>query len=235
MATVGLIGGIAPESTIDYYRRIVAGYREHRPTGDPAIVINSISLGRLLRLAGANELDELTSYLLAELARLERAGADFGLLASNTPHIVFDRVSRDSPIPLISIVEATAAAAGAQGYATVGLLGTRFTMEGGFYPPVFARRGMTVVLPTAAERDYVHGKYMGELVQGSFLPATRAGFVTVTQALRERERVDAVVLGGTELPLLLREASDLPCPMLDTTAIHVASAVRRLLELEGAA
>jgi aspartate racemase len=108
-------------------------------------------------------------------------------------------------------------------------------MEGGFYSSVFASSGIKVVLPTAAERDYVHEKYMGELVQAQFRSDTRAGFVALIEALRARDAVDAIVLGGTELPLLLREVPDLPCPLLDTTAIHVASAVGRLLALEGAA
>ncbi len=236
MPVVGLIGGIAPESTVDYYRRIVAQYRQRRGNGDyPHIVINSINLSTLLQFVTTNQLEHLTSYLVGELARLARAGADFGLLASNTPHVVFDRLSPQSPIPLISIVEATAAAARAKGFRLVGLFGTRFTMEGGFYPSVFARSVIKVVLPSHEERAYIHEKYMGELVQAQFRPETRAGFVSVIETLRAREAVDAIVLGGTELPLLLREAPDLPCPLLDTTAIHVDSAVSRLLAIEGAA
>ncbi len=110
MPVVGLIGGIAPESTVDYYRRIVAQYCERRGNGEyPRIVVNSINLNTLLEFVSTERLEELTTYLLGELARLARARADFGLLASNTPHIVFDRLSPQSPIPLLSIVEATAA------------------------------------------------------------------------------------------------------------------------------
>ena len=235
MSTVGLIGGIAPESTIDYYRRIVALYRERRGIGEyPCIVINSINLNTMLGYVSAHQLAELATYLVGELGRLARAGADFGLLASNTPHIVYDDVSQKSPIPLISIVEATGVAAMAQGFSSVGLLGTRFTMEGGFYSSVLARFGVSVVTPTAAERDYVHNAYMGELVRAQFRPETRARFVSLMKTMRARDQIDAVVLGGTELPLLLRDAPDLPCPMLDTTAIHVEAAVNRLLALEGA-
>ncbi|MBI3779596.1 MAG: amino acid racemase [candidate division NC10 bacterium] len=236
MPTVGLIGGIAPESTIDYYRRIVALYRERRGNGDyPTIIINSINLNTMLRYVTAHQLRELTAYLLNEVARLGRAGADYGLLASNTPHIVFDDLSRQSPIPLISIVEATGAEASAQGFRTVGLLGTRFTMEGGFYSSVLARSGIEVVTPASAEREYVHDTYMGELVRAQFRPEMRARFTSLIQAMRARDAIDAVILGGTELPLLLRDAPDLPCPVLDTTAIHVQAVVDRLLELEGAA
>jgi aspartate racemase len=236
MPTVGLIGGIAPESTIDYYRRIVALYRERRGTDDyPTIIINSINLTTMLRYISTHQLHELTVYLLNEVTRLARAGADIGLLASNTPHIVFDDLSRRAPIPLISIVEATGAAASAQGFRIVGLLGTRFTMEGGFYTSVLARSGIEVVTPTTAEQEYVHDTYMGELVRAQFRAETRAQFSALIGAMRARDAIDAVILGGTELPLLLREATDLACPLLDTTAIHVQAVVGRLLELEGAA
>src|SRR5579863_4257894 len=110
--TIGIIGGIGPESTIEYYRLILAGYRERRPDGGyPAILINSIDLKRVLGLIAANELGELTEYLVREIARLARARVDFALLASNTPHIVFDEVHARVGIPLISIVEAACEAA----------------------------------------------------------------------------------------------------------------------------
>jgi aspartate racemase len=108
-------------------------------------------------------------------------------------------------------------------------------MEAGFYSPVFARLGIQVVLPNAEERAYIHEKYMGELIQAQFRPETRGGVLAVINAIRAREPIDAVVLGGTELTLLLREAPELPCPMIDTMAAHVNSVVARLLELEGAA
>ncbi len=236
MPTVGIIGGIAPESTIDYYRRIIAQYRERCGNGAyPTIVINSINLTTMLRYVSGHQLGDLTAYLLREVTKLERAGADYAVLASNTPHIVFDDLSHLSPIPLISIVETTAAAAVARGYRKVGLLGTRFTMEGGFYPAVLARSGIEVITPASAEREYVHEKYMGELVRAEFRPETRAGFASLIDLIRARDAIDAVILGGTELPLLLRDALDLACPVLDTTAIHVHAVVDRLLELEGAA
>jgi aspartate racemase len=108
MKTVGIIGGIGPESTIEYYRGIIAGYRA-RLTDDsyPSIIINSVDLTRLIAWMNRDELDQAAEYLCHEIERLARAGADFGLLASNTPHIVFDQIRARSPIPLISIVEAT--------------------------------------------------------------------------------------------------------------------------------
>jgi len=230
MKTVGIVGGIGPESTIDYYRQIVAAYREQRPDGSyPAIIINSIDLNKIRDLVTANALADLTEYLVAEVQRLARAGADFGLLAANTPHIVFDDIHQQSPIPLVSIVEATCDAAKALGLKRLGLLGTRFTMQGRFFPNVFARAGMTLAVPTADEQDYVHDKYMGELVNGIFLPATREGLLEIIGRLRQREQIDGVILGGTELPLLLRDAGSQDIPFLDTTQIHVKAAVAEML------
>jgi len=141
--TVGVIGGIGPESTIEYYRLLIKEYRARVPdAGYPPVIINSIDLTKVLRLVGAGELEALTHYLAIEVARLARAGADFAVLSSNTPHIVFEPLRRRSPIPLISIVEATREVAYALGLRRVGLFGTRFTMQEPFYPSAFAERGI---------------------------------------------------------------------------------------------
>ena len=151
MKTLGIVGGIAPGSTVDYYRLLISSYREQRRDGTyPSILINSVDLTRMLDLVSGNRLAELTEWLVREVERLARAGADFGLLASNTPHIVFEELSRATPIPLLSIVEAAREATHDLALKTVGLLGTRFTMQGRFYPEVFAKRGIAVRRPGRA-------------------------------------------------------------------------------------
>jgi|SRR5450432_136481 aspartate racemase len=230
MKTVGIIGGIAPESTVAYYRLIVAAYREQKPDGSyPSIVINSIDMTKMLDFVGANELEKLIEYLLDEVRKLARAGADFGLLASNTPHIVFEEVRRRSPIPLISIVEVTCQAAKDLGLQKLGLFGTRFTMGGHFYPDVFSRAGITLVAPDENDQTYIHDKYMGELVKAIFLPKTRDGLLAIIDRLKERDNIQGLVLGGTELPLILRESTASGIPVLDTTQIHVRAVVAELL------
>src|SRR3972149_593627 len=201
MKTLGIIGGIAPESTIEYYRLIIASYRERRGDGSyPSILINSIDLKRMLGLVGAQDLVGLTDYLVGEVVKLARAGADVGLLASNTPHLVFEDIQRCSPIPLISIVEAACAAAQALGLKKVGLLGTRFTMQGRFYPEVFSRQGITLVVPDKEDQDYVHDRYMRELVEGVFRTETRERVLAIVDRMRVREGIQGGILGGTELP-----------------------------------
>ena len=228
--TVGIVGGIGPESTIEYYRLILAGYRERKPDGSyPAILIDSIDLQKMLGLIAANELAGVTEYLVGEVERLARAGADFGLLAANTPHIVFDEIQRRSPIPLISIVEATCRAAKDLGLKRLGLFGTRFTMQGRFYPDVFSREGIAVAVPEPEEQTYIHDKYLGELVHAVIRPETREGLLGIVDRLQERQGIDGLILGGTELPLILRDVKYREIPFLDTTKIHVECVVRELV------
>src|SRR5918911_4888065 len=122
MRTVGIIGGLGPESTVDYYRRIIAAYREQKQDGSyPSIIINSVDLKKMLDFAAANEWAAATEYLVAEVQKLARAGADFGVLSANTPHIVFDEICSQSPIRLLSIVQATCDTAKSLGLKRVGL------------------------------------------------------------------------------------------------------------------
>jgi aspartate racemase len=229
MKRLGIIGGIAPESTIEYYRLIVAGYRARATDGSyPPLVINSVDMNRMRGFIEAGELGPLADFLLGELQRLADAGADFALLASNTPHLIFDELARRSPLPLLSIIGAALDAAAALGLKKVGLLGTRFTMQGGVYKRVFARGGVEVVTPDEADQNYVHEKYMGELIEGVFLDETRERLLAVVDRLKEREGVEGVVLGGTELPLILRDPAGRGIPFLDTTRIHAERAVAEM-------
>jgi aspartate racemase len=227
--TLGLIGGIGPASTIDYYRLLVEQYRQQKQDGSyPSILINSIDLTRMLELVAGNRLPELTAYLLGEIERLARAGADVALVTSNTPHIVFDALSRGASIPLLSIVEAARDAAQDLGLERVGLLGTAFTMQGRFYQQVFAKAGITLLLPSADDQTYVHEKYMQELIPGNFRAETRERLLSIIGRLQQ-DGAEGVLLAGTELTLLLREVSDPGVPLLDTTLIHVSRAVKEML------
>jgi aspartate racemase len=230
MKTVGIVGGIAPDSTIEYYRQIIAAYRAQSIGQDyPSIIINSINLRRMIDLITANELAAVTEYVRDAIEKLARAGADFALLASNTPHLVFDDLRARSPLPLISIVETACAEAEALGMKRVGLFGTRFTMRANFYPNVFSRAGIEIALPSEADQDYIHTHYMDELVNGVFLPETKQRLLEIVDRLREQSQVDGIILGGTELPLILTDGAHNGVPFLDTTRIHVRRIVAELL------
>ena len=226
--TLGIIGGIAPASTVEYYLALVAGYRERRPDAYPSIVINSIDLSRLLALIGDGRMAELVDWLATEIERLVRAGSSCALLASNTPHVVFDELRARSTIPLLSIVEAAAEAAGGRGLKHLGILGTRFTMRGTFYPDVFARHGIAVRAPADDDVAYVHEKYVTELIPARHLPETRQGILQVIERL-VGAGVDGVLLAGTELPLLLARPEHAGVPLLDTAQTHVRRALAELL------
>jgi aspartate racemase len=230
MKTVGIIGGIGPESTIVYYRSIVAAYREQRRDGSyPSILINSIDLMKMLGLIGANQFGEVSEYLAQGVQMLARSGADFGLLAANTPHIVFDEIQRQSPIPLISIVEVTCEEAQRLGLKKIGLFGIRFTMQGRFYPDIFSRAGIELSLPTTDEQDYIHDKYLNELIPGILLPETRERLLGIVDRMKDEQGIEGLILGGTELPLILKDTHYQGIPFLDTTQIHVKHAVAELL------
>ena len=228
LKTLGIIGGLGPESTMDYYRSIIALYRARKNDGSyPQFLINSIDLKKEVDLIPDRA--GLSKYLGDEIAKLARAGADFALIASNTPHLVFDEIQSQSPIPLISIVKVTCAMAKRMKLRRLGLFGSSFTMEGDFYPRTFAEEGMEIVVPSPAEQEYIHDKYMNELVNGVFLPETRAGLLAIIDRMKRDERIDGLILGGTELPLILREEAHNDIPLLNTTKIHVEAAVAEML------
>src|SRR6266568_7006346 len=230
MKTIGIIGGLGPESTVEYYQNIIALYRERQRDGSyPEFIINSVDLKKGLDFMAANNLGGMADYLLEEIGKLEQAGANFCLISANTPHIVFDEVAAKSPIPLISIVEATCAAAKARKLKRLALFGTRYTMQANFYPKVLAREGIDLLMPEREDQDYIHEKYFSELVPGKFLPETRAGLLAIVDRMKARSDIDGVVLAGTELPLLLRDPEYHATPFLDTTKIHVEAAVAEML------
>jgi len=222
--TIGIVGGIGPESTIDYYRLLVGA-------GHMRIIINSVAVQDLLEMMMKGDTSGVADYLVEAVEQLALAGADVGLIAANTPHIAFDEVQRRSRIPLVSIIEATAEHVQAQGMTRVGLLGTRFTMNGRFYPDVFARRGLSLVVPATADLDYVHEKYLGEFLKNEFRPETRDGVLGVIERMQRDSGVEAVILGGTELPILLRTESHNGVALLDTTKIHAAAVLRAVTDV----
>ncbi|HEX6939286.1 MAG TPA: amino acid racemase [Longimicrobiales bacterium] len=227
MSTVGLVGGLGPESTIDYYRLILDLWKARQPSSLPHLVIDSLDVNVGIRLV-QNDRPGLVRYLLDSIRRLERAGCEFAAMAANTPHIVFDELAAESPIPLLSIVECCADAVEARGFRRVGLLGTGFTMAAGFYPAVLDRRGIGVVVPDEHRRSWLHDRYLTELLNGVFTDETRAGVTQIVEDWAEQGIVDAVILAGTELPLLIRSETLAGLPLLDTTGIHVRAIVERL-------
>jgi aspartate racemase len=230
MKTLGMIGGVGPESTLDYYASIIARFR--RAKGDqsyPQFFINSIDLNKGRGMIEAGDWSGITQYLVNEIGKLAKAGADFGLIAAGTPHIVFDDVRRQSPIPLISIVEATAEVARQMKVKRVGLFATTFAVKAGFYSRILSKHGIEVVEPDQTDQEFIHDKYMNELVEGIFRDETRNALLALIDKMVRDQNVEAIILGGTELPLILRDETHNGIPLLNTTKIHVEAAVAEML------
>lgn len=228
MKKLGLVGGMGPESTIPYYHDIVYGVLE-KCRVFPNLTIESVNVFDVLGLCKEGKYEELTEYLLQAVTNLAGSGAEFAALSANTPHIVFDRLAEKSPIPLVSIVEAASREAKRRGYQKIGLLGTIFTMKGDFFKSPFSRKGIEIVVPSEAEMELVNEKISGELEYGIVKEETLCAFVKIIERMKAEEGIEAIVLGCTELPLLLNdEVSPVPC--LDTMKIHVQALVERIAE-----
>ena len=227
--TLGLIGGTGPESTIEYYRLLIAKYREQADGNAPSLIVNSINLKQLIEWMNAGELPKVADYISGAIDSLRRAGADLAALTANTPHIVFDELRQRSAIPLVSIVEATCDHAQAMGLRSAALFGTRFTMQAPFYPAAFARSDVKLVLPNDEEQNYIHEIYFGELLKDVFLPETRVKLLEIADTMRARDGVEAIILAGTELPLVIPDKEHNRMPLLDTTRIHVDRLIAEML------
>lgn len=230
MRKLGIIGGVGPESTVCYYEGIIKGVRNR--AGEkclPPLIIESLSCYEVIRMSGEHDLDGLTEYLLRGINNLAVAGAEVGALSCNTGHLVFDALQARSPIPLVSIVEATRDEALRRGIGKVGLLGTAATMEEDFFKLPFAEKGIEVVVPNAEERAYVADRILNELEVGVVREETATGVAGIMERMTAEEGIDAVVLGCTELPLLF-EGREAPLPLLDTMQIHIDALVDAILE-----
>lgn len=227
MKKIGIIGGIGPESTMDYYKRIIGTFQKE---GDglayPEVIVYSADLSELLAIIDSEQWDRMADWLVVRIQSLAQAGADFAAIGSNTPHLVFEQVEARSPLPLISIVEATRDHARAKGYRRLGLMGTRLTMQSDFYNRSFDPAGMAVIVPEPPDRDMIQEKLFTEIELGIIKEETRQALLAVVQRMIDAHAIDALILGCTELPLIL-DRDALGIPFLNTTAIHVQRIVRQ--------
>ena len=228
---LGIVGGTGPESTVDYYRSIIASWQRQRTDGSyPRLIINSLDAGRIFRLLGERDYSGIARDVIPALEQLAAAGAGRALLASNATHLAFVEIAAASPIPLIHIVDAARDAASARGHRRLGIFGTRYVMESSLYPDRFEARGIEIVAPTPAERDDIHATYFDELVRGVVLDGTRERLVEIVATMRDRDGIDGMLLGGTELSLILTEPVYADVPILDTARTHADAGVDWLLE-----
>ena len=224
MKTIGLIGGMSWESSLEYYRLVNERVKEKLGGFHSAeCILYSVDFADIERMQDRGEWDEAADRLGEAAQALERGGADFALLCTNTMHKVFDAIQAKVRIPLLHIAEVTAREIQARGIARVGLLGTRFTMEQEFYKgKLSSEYGIEVLVPNAAERDAVHAIIYNELCLGQVRSTSREIYGAVIRRL-VREGAQGIVLGCTEIPLLVSQ-KDFAIPLFDTTALHARAA-----------
>ena len=225
-----MIGGIGPESTIPYYHDIVYGVKERVGKNFfPNITIESINVFEVLRLCKEQNYEDLVNYLSLAINNLSAAGAEFAALTGNTPHIVFEELKARSPIQLVSIVDATADEAKQKGFKRLGLIGTEVTMKGDFFKRPFIANGIDIIVPAAAEIDYINEKIANELEIGIVRQETQQEFMKIIEKMQQEENAQALILGCTELPLLFKNISA-NILLLDTMKIHVNKLIDMILE-----
>jgi aspartate racemase len=223
-----MIGGFSPESTKDYYGKLIEQFRKYRKDDYPEIVINSMDINKLFRLINNKELDELTDWLLAGINDLKNAGASFCFISANTPHIVFDKLKQKTNIPMISIVETACDYANKKGYRKLGLLGTKFTMNGDFFKLPYKKYGIEVFVPSNDEIDYIQNKYVSEIENGIYNDYTIKQFTEIMIRMKNENGLDGMILGCTEFPILL-EKVNIGIEMMNTTNIHIEKIVEYCL------
>jgi aspartate racemase len=222
MKRIGLIGGLGPEATIEYYNGLINAFKDG--SGDlnyPEIIVYSVNMSEFMALTKAKRYDELTVRLLEKIDSLKSAGADFAAMTANTPHLVFDQVKEKSSLPLVSIVEATREEASRLGVKRSGLLGTAFTMNASFFPDVFKKYGIEVVIPDKEDKDLINIKLFSEIELGVFKDETRELLKGIIHKMVKQQHIDSIILGCTEFPLILTENSYSEIPVLNTTSIHI--------------
>ena len=230
MKVIGVVGGLGPEASLYYYRTLID--LSHEAQGpdikypEIEMVIYNLNQNECgAKLFTAGKWAEHADKLLYAIESLKRAGADFAVIACNTSHTVFDEVKSKSPLPLLSIVEETCKEAKRLGLKKVGLFGSPDTMQGHVYPAALKKENILVAVPTAEEQAYIGGKVREELVLGIMKDDTRARFLEIAQRMIDGESIQGLILGCTEIPLLLTKDA-LGIPFLNTSKIHAKSAFR---------
>ncbi|MGD2142230.1 MAG: amino acid racemase [Candidatus Bathyarchaeota archaeon] len=225
---IGILGGMTPESTVSYYQHIFRHYEElFGDLGYPETVIYDVSFQRFVDWMGKEDWGSIENALVNGLERLAAAGVDFAVIATNTMHLLFEKLEARSPVPLISIVDATAEAIEEQGMRVVGLLGTRFTMEKPFYREGLKRHGIETLIPDKEDRDYIDRVVFNELSKGILLPESRKGYLEIIDRMVE-QGAQGIVLGCTEIPLLVTQKHT-NVKLFDTAIIHAEKALQHAI------
>lgn len=212
---------MGPESTLLYYKEIASEFKKRDKNGHfPALTIETVNMYEMLGYCRKNQYDFLTDYLLQGIYNLEKAGADFAVLASNTPHVVFDTLEKRAHIPLLSIVEPTYQAIKEKRFKNVAWLGTGFTMEQPYFKKRFIENGIHVTVPNNEERKLIDNVIAKELEFGIVNIDSKKTIDDIIQRLISEDNIEAIIMGCTELPLMYSNEK-FPVPVFDTLKYHI--------------
>lgn len=232
MKTIGIIGGLGPEATVDYYKEIIKGFNainNNSSMNYPEIVIFSVNMDKFIGFLEAEKFTDATNYIANCINNLGKAGAQFAAISANTPHLLFNEIEKQSPIPLISIVEACALKAKDEGLKKCGLIGTKFTMKSSFFAEVFAKQGIDIVVPNARQMELIHDKLFTEMEMGIFKDETKNELLAIVNEMKMNTQIDSLILGCTEFPIMFTDNVYLNIPFLNTTKIHVDAIIKECL------
>lgn len=232
MKIIGIVGGLGPEATVDYYKELI-GFAGKLNNGEsfnyPEIIIYSANLGKFIGKLQKEDYAGAAGYISECISKLEAAGADFAAISANTPHLLFDEIQKQVSIPLISIVESCRERAEQMGVKRCGLLGTKFTMNASFYSEVFAKNNIEVIPPEKKDIERINELLFTEMEHGIFKESSKLEILDMVQKMVNTQKIDSVILGCTEFPIMFREDEYLGLPFLNTTRIHVEAIMKRSL------
>lgn len=230
MKTIGILGGISPESTVEYYKGIIKSFRNIKGEDNyPQILINSINITEMIGYVQKKEFQTLTDFLVSNLNKLISANADLLAIASNTPHVVIDQILEKIDTPILNIVEETKKFAENKNLKKLLLTGTYFTMKSTFYQEELVKAGIECLVPDEAEMKTIQDIIFQNLVNGIVNENDKRKFLDICNRIIGAEKVDGVILGCTELPLLV-QSKDLSLEILDTSDIHINSIVNAIVK-----
>lgn len=216
---IGIVGGLSPESTIEYYKIITREYNKKAGgLNFPEMTIRSVNMREIVDLFNQDKWDDMADIIVSAIHDLQKAGADFAAIATNTPHNAYERIKEKSPLYVLSIMDATAREIQKDDYRKVGLLGTKQTMEYGFFQKTFKKYGIETVMPDEEDRNFVDQVIWDELVHGKITEEAKKGYLAIINKM-VKNGAEGVILGCTEIPLLIKQ-EDCPVKIYDTTTIH---------------
>ena len=231
MKKIGLVGGIGPASTVEYYLGIIKKCRiEQRGNVYPEIVIDSVNMLQHDKVLVENDYDKLAHYLLRSLSNLKAAGAELAAIPANTEHIVWNMVHSKFPLPVISIVEATIREIKRKGFKNVLVFGTMFTLKSRLYENALNNQGITAIIPSGNDISTIDSLIYPNMENGIIIPADKQKLVKMAEKYISEKNADSILLGCTELPLAITYC-DVSVPILNTTEIHINEIYRRATQV----